>query len=160
MCCDDDTVAVLRQAGQKVTPQRLMVLTALRHRDGHATAAEIFQQVRAAYPYVDISTVYRTLASLKELRLVTETDMGTGELSYEWAGATPHHHLICQQCGGVAELDHAYMERLGTEVQQRYGFHANLDHFAIFGRCAACQGQPDAGREREPVLSESEGAAG
>jgi Fur family ferric uptake transcriptional regulator len=146
MCCDDDIVALLRRAGQKVTPQRLMVLTALRHRDGHATAAEIFGQVRATYPYVDISTVYRTLASLKELRLVTETDMGTGDLSYEWAGATPHHHLICQQCGAVAELDHRHMAGLGEAVREAYGFEANLDHFAIFGRCRTCQAQAANGR--------------
>ena len=132
MCCDDDTASVLRRAGQKVTPQRLMVLTALRHRDGHATAGEIFAQVRSAYPYVNISTVYRTLASLKELRLVTETDMGTGDLHYEWAGATPHHHLICQQCGAVAALDHRHMERLGETPRRRYGCEAHVDHFAIF----------------------------
>jgi Fur family ferric uptake transcriptional regulator len=152
MGCDVETVAILRRAGQKVTPQRLMVLTALRHHHGHATAAEIYQQVRATYPYVDISTVYRTLASLKDLRLVTETDMGMGELSYEWAGPTPHHHLICRQCGGVAELDHASMERLGRDVRERYGFEADLDHFAIFGRCAACQARPaDSAQAALPV---------
>jgi Fur family transcriptional regulator, ferric uptake regulator len=144
MCCDDETVAVLRRAGQKVTPQRLMVLTALRHRDGHATASEIFAQVRETYPYVDISTVYRTLASLKDLRLVTETDMGTGDLHYEWAGPTPHHHLICQRCQGVEELEHEHMERLGETLRDVYGFEANLDHFAIFGVCRACRTAPPA----------------
>jgi Fur family ferric uptake transcriptional regulator len=142
MCCDDDTVSVLRRAGQKVTPQRLMVLTALRHRDGHATANEIFAQVRETYPYVDISTVYRTLASLKELRLITETDMGTGDLHYEWAAATPHHHLICQRCQQVQDLDHEYMAALGSTLRAEYGFEANLDHFAIFGVCRECGKDP------------------
>ena len=135
---------MLRRAGQKVTPQRLMVLTALRHRDGHATANEIFTQVRETYPYVDISTVYRTLASLTDLRLITETDMGTGDLHYEWAGATPHHHLICQRCQQVLDLDHEYMTALGSTLQAVYGFEANLDHFAIFGVCRECQDQAPA----------------
>lgn len=139
MSCDDDIVAVLRRAGQKVTPQRLMVLTALRHQDGHATAGEIFAQVRAAYPYVDISTVYRTLASLKELRLVTETDMGAGDLHYEWAGERPHHHLICLQCRGVEELEHRHLVDLGAAIDASHGFEANLDHFAIFGLCRECR---------------------
>ena len=140
MCCEDDTVGVLRGAGQKVTPQRLMVLTALRHRDGHATASEIFAQVREAYPYVDISTVYRTLSSLKDLRLVTETDMGSSDLHYEWAGATPHHHLICHQCRGVTDLDHHHMSQLGAAIREQYGFEPSLDHFAIFGLCRECRG--------------------
>lgn len=123
----------------KLTPQRLMVLTALRHAEGHITAAEVYEQVRTAYPYVDISTVYRTLGALKQMRLVTETDMGRGDLTYEWVGdAHRHHHLICNVCGGVTELDHAYLERLGSELRRDLGFSAALDHFAIFGRCAAC----------------------
>jgi Fur family ferric uptake transcriptional regulator len=139
MSCDQDSATVLRRAEMKVTPQRLMVLTALRHAEGHMTAASIYEQVRAAYPYVDISTVYRTLATLKSMRLVTETDMGTGDLAYEWVREQPHHHLICSRCGSVTELDHRYLERLGLELDRDVGFAADLDHFAIFGRCAACR---------------------
>jgi Fur family ferric uptake transcriptional regulator len=123
----------------KLTPQRMMVLTALRHAGGHVTAAGVYEQVRASYPYVDISTVYRTLSALKQMRLVTETDMGGGDLSYEWVRGQRHHHLICSTCGHVTQLDHAYLERLGTELDRALGFEADLDHFAIFGRCAGCR---------------------
>lgn len=139
MSCDHDTAAMLRRSGQKVTPQRLMVLTALRHHQGHASAGEIFQTVRATYPYVDISTVYRTLTSLRDLGLVTETDLGAGDLSYEWAAETPHHHLVCQRCGAVSELEHSLMVPLGHEIEERYGFRPSLTHFAIFGICQPCR---------------------
>jgi Fur family ferric uptake transcriptional regulator len=92
------------------------------------------------YPYVDISTVYRTLAVLKELRLVSETDMGTGDTTYEWVRQQGrHHHLICRECGAVASLDHTYLENLGAEILAESGFKPDIDHFAIFGLCAACQ---------------------
>ena len=79
MSCETDTVNVLRTTGQKATPQRLMILAALRHGSGHLTATDIFGEVQIEYPYVDISTVYRTLGVLKDLRLVSETDMGKGD---------------------------------------------------------------------------------
>lgn len=139
MSCNQESAAILRRAELKLTPQRLMVLTALRHSDGHMTASDIYAQVKAAYPYVDISTVYRTLNALKGMRLVTETDMGSGDLSYEWAPERPHHHLICTACHHVVELDHTYLERLGAEVERDLGFSAELHHFAIFGRCGACR---------------------
>ncbi len=139
MSCDTDSVAVLRRAEMKLTPQRLMVLSALRHAQGHLTAAEIFEQVRAAYPYVDISTIYRTLTALRTMRLVTETDMGSGDLAYEWVQERPHHHLICSGCHRVLELDHGYLERLGDDLARDLDFEADLHHFAIFGRCAACR---------------------
>jgi len=140
LSCETETVQVLRQAGHKLTPQRLMILSALRHADGHLTASEIYERVRLDYPYVDISTVYRTLGVLKEMRLVSETNMGTGETIYEWVRQQRrHHHLICGNCAAVASLDHQYLENLGAEIMAESGFKPDIDHFAIFGLCAACQ---------------------
>lgn len=143
MSCETETVQVLRDAGHKATPQRLMILSSVRHAQGHQTASEILEQVRMDYPYVDISTVYRTLGVLKDLRLVSETDMGTGDTTYEWVRQQGrHHHLICSDCGSVDSLDHKYLENLGAEILAESGFKPDIDHFAIFGRCLKCQKRP------------------
>ena len=140
MSCETETVQVLRDTGHKATPQRLMILSALRHMDGHLTAAEIYQQVQREYPYVDISTVYRTLSVLKDLRLVSEADMGTGDTAYEWTrDQSRHHHLICRGCGEAIALDHKNLERLSAEIERESGFQPDIDHFSIFGLCAACR---------------------
>ena len=140
MSCETETVQVLRETGHKATPQRLMILAALRHSDGHLTATDIYDQVHVEYPYVDISTIYRTLGVLKELRLVSETDMGTGDTTYEWVRKQGlHHHLICRGCDAVMSLDHQYLEDLGAAIMADSGFKPDLDHFAIFGLCADCQ---------------------
>jgi Fur family transcriptional regulator, ferric uptake regulator len=141
MSCETQTIGILRESGHKMTPQRMMILTSLRHADGHMTAADIYERVKAEYPYVDISTVYRTLAVLKDMRLIAETDMGRGDATFEWVGAERHHHVICEKCSAVTRLDHRYLEDLVSSLQRDLGFHANIDHFAIFGLCAACQAQ-------------------
>ena len=82
MSCESETVTTLRGSGHKMTPQRMMILTSLRHAQGHLTAAAIFERVKQAYPYVDISTVYRTLTVLKEMRLISETHMGDGDAAF------------------------------------------------------------------------------
>ena len=138
MSCEKQSVAVLRESGYKLTPQRLMVLSVLRHARGHLTASDIFSKVQEVYPYVDISTIYRTLNVLKDLRLVNEINLGSEENTYEWVTAQRHHHLICRTCGQVTTLDHRYLEDLGTEILDDYGFRADIDHFAIFGVCAGC----------------------
>lgn len=139
MACESETLAVLRGSGHKLTPQRMMIVSSLRHAPGHLTAADIFERVKAEYPYVDISTVYRTLSVLKELRLISETHMGGGDAAFEWVAPDRHHHLICRKCGGVQEIDHSYLERLGKDLANDVGFRADMDHFAIFGLCAGCQ---------------------
>lgn len=139
MSCEAETVSVLRDSGHKMTPQRMMILTSIRHADGHMTAADIYEEVRAAYPYVDISTVYRTLTVLKDMRLVSETHMGGADAAFEWVAPERHHHLICRRCDGVTQLDHHYLEAVGVQLARDLGFRADLDHFAIFGLCAECQ---------------------
>lgn len=139
MSCESETVSTLRGSGHKMTPQRMMILTSLRHAQGHLTAAGIFERVKQAYPYVDISTVYRTLTVLKEMRLISETHMGDGDAAFEWVATERHHHLICRKCSGVTQLDHHYLEHLGSQIATDVGFHADLDHFAIFGLCGDCQ---------------------
>lgn len=138
MSCEDHSVQTLRESGHRLTPQRVLILSSLRHADGHMTVAEILDRVRQSYPYIDASTVYRTLGVLKKLRLISETDMGSGETIYEWLRQDRHHHLICRDCGNLTKLDHAYMASLGAEILDDYGFEADVDHIAVFGRCADC----------------------
>ncbi len=139
MSCERETAIVIREAGQKVTPQRVIVLCAVRHSGSHVTAQQIVDSLAASHPYIDVSTVYRTLSSATELGLVSETDMGTRESDYEWIGINRHHHLICRECGDVSSLDNTYLDGLATLLYEEVGFQADLGHFAIFGLCKACQ---------------------
>jgi Fur family transcriptional regulator, ferric uptake regulator len=137
--CEAELVDELRAQGHKLTPQRMLVVRALKHASGHIKASEILDEVRQDYPYVDVSTVYRTLNVLKDMRVVTETHMGGGEAIFEWVPVERHHHLICRKCDGVTQIDHQYLDTLATDIQKASGFRADIDHFAIFGLCVACQ---------------------
>ena len=139
MSCEEATMQALKGSGHRLTPQRLMVLSALRHVKGHMTAGQILHQVKETYPYIDASTVYRNLGVLKNMRLISETDVGGGEYLYEWLEPTRHHHLVCRECDSLTLLDHRFVESLGADVLKDYGFHADLDHLAIFGTCLGCR---------------------
>jgi Fur family ferric uptake transcriptional regulator len=133
-----DIVKKLTEKGYRMTPQRLMIVSAIEASDGHISAEEIYAQVVAKYPHVNISTVYRTLELLKELGLVTETDFGEGWVRYHPAGKGHHHHLVCTECGAVIDLDESLLSSLESTLLSEYKFGADLKHLAIFGRCAKC----------------------
>jgi Fur family ferric uptake transcriptional regulator len=140
MSCQEEAATALRRAGHKATPQRLLVISALRHTGGHVTAGTIADIVRGENPAVDVSTIYRTLDILTRAKLATSTDMGTGDALYEWAASEePHHHLICVRCGPVAALPHGYLSQLESQLEDEFDFAPDLGHFAIFGTCGACQ---------------------
>jgi len=134
-----DIISKLSKQGYRLTPQRMMILSAIENSDDHISAEEIYAQVVAKYPRVNISTVYRTLELLKRLGLITETDLGGGRVRYHSAEKGHHHHLVCRQCGAIIDLDEALLSPLKSALLQEYKFSADLRHLAIFGRCANCR---------------------
>ena len=129
----------LRARGFRMTPQRMMVLDAIEASDDHISAEDIFKQAHAKYPYLNISTVYRTLELLKSEGLVAESDLGGGRLVYHPLGKAHHHHLVCRKCGGVQDVDESILDRLEDDLKKRYGFNADMEHMAIFGTCKKCK---------------------
>lgn len=129
----------LRARGARLTPQRLMVLEALRTLGGHRTADAVAAQVRIAYPYINRATVYRALGWLRDQGLVSETDLGGGQAEFEYLGAARHHHMICLACGHTVAFDDDLVAPLGRALFDRHGFAARIDHLAIFGLCRQCQ---------------------
>ncbi len=129
----------LREQGYRLTPQRQMILSTIHKSEHHISAEEIYAQVRLKYPQVNISTVYRTLELLKDLGLVTETDLGGGRFRYHSVEKGHHHHLVCRKCGKVFELDESVLEPIAGNILRQYGFKADLGHLAVFGTCVKCQ---------------------
>lgn len=141
MSCEGDTARELRQSGRRFTPQRLRIAAALRHAGGHRSAEEICEVVRRQDPHaaIPLSTVYRTLSTLKEMRLVSELDAGD-RAAFEWMDAErPHHHLRCRECGAEIDLGPASLDQLREQIRAETGFEPFLDHFSIVGRCERCR---------------------
>lgn len=129
----------LIKLGYRMTPQRMMIVDAVQNAENHISAEEIFSVVRSKYPHVNISTVYRTLELLKILKLVTETDLGEGRVRYHIAEKGHHHHMVCQKCGAVFDLDESAFIELKNSLARQYNFIADLRHLAIFGQCVKCK---------------------
>ena len=134
-----DIINKLSEQGYRLTPQRMMVLDAIEKSDHHISAEEIYAQVITRYPHLNISTVYRTLELLHRLGLVTETDLGGGRVRYHPADKGHHHHLVCQECGKVIDLDESVMDNLKRVLQKDYDFAPDIRHLALFGVCADCK---------------------
>jgi len=134
-----DIAEALKKQGYRLTPQRLMVVSAIENSKDHISADEVYSQVVTRYPNVNISTVYRTLELLKRLDLVTETNLGGGRVRYHPANKGHHHHLVCQECGAMIDLDESLLRPLQEALLLEHNFIADLRHLAIHGRCVTCR---------------------
>ena len=127
-----------RQHGLRMTRQRVLILQTLCELGGHASAEDVYKQTTLHRRDLDLSTVYRTLERLRDLRILSQTDLGRGHAEYEVVTDRPHHHLVCQSCGQVIDIDHSYLATADEAIRRDFGFEPIFDHFAVFGRCRAC----------------------
>jgi Fur family ferric uptake transcriptional regulator len=136
-----DFTTLLHQHGRRVTPQRQMILDAIREGGGHSTPEEILQRVHTRSTAINTATVYRNLNFLVEMYLVMPCNVGGHRIVYEIAGTTPHHHLICHQCGRISTLPHTSAGSFFAKIAEEQGFIVETNHLALFGLCSACQAQ-------------------
>jgi len=54
-------------------------------------------------------------------------------------GKGHHHHLVCQKCGAIIDVEESILNPLWAEIQQKYDFKVNMKHVAFFGLCAKCR---------------------
>lgn len=150
-----ELVRSLRRAGHRLTPQRESVLAVIADSDGHLSAEDILARVRERYPYLNKSAVYRSLDLLTDLALITRTDLGHGRVEYELHSHPHHHHLVCNSCKEVRQIDHAVLAALERKLEVDFGFRPDLDHFAIFGTCRKCRVGKRVARHTTPRTEDS-----
>lgn len=110
----------LRAKGYRVTPQRQLVLEAVKDLE-HATPEEICVKVRETARGVNISTVYRTLELLEELGMVTHTHLGHGAPTYHLAAEADHVHLVCRGAARCPRCGRRWPRVWSTGWTRRWG---------------------------------------
>ncbi len=140
-------IEMVKAQGLRLTPQRLIILSAIADGEGHMNVDEVYRRSREAYPYMDIATVYRTLHLFKRLGLVTEVGMGD-RLHYELTDpGARHHHMVCQVCGKAFTLSPSYLDEFRGRLVKEFGFEPDLDHFTVTGVCSGCQSAQGDGKD-------------
>jgi Fur family ferric uptake transcriptional regulator len=129
----------LSQAGYRLTPQRQMILNAIVHAGGHISAEEVLEAVNRDYPCIDLSTVYRTIELLSETGMVTEVNLDDGRRRFHSVNEGHHHHLVCQKCKKVSDINEDVLSALKEQLLDDYRFEVDLNHQVFWGRCAECR---------------------
>jgi Fur family transcriptional regulator, ferric uptake regulator len=136
---NDESIKVIKDRGFRLTPQRQMIMDVLHEAGDHCTPEEVYQRVQSKSSAINRTTVYRTLEFLVNLGLVTTAHVQGNQVIYELARDHPHHHLVCQQCNHVVEIDHEMVATLFAKLEDQSGYKINTDHLVLFGVCAYCQ---------------------
>ena len=86
----------IKNAGLKVTPQRLAILQAVYVLDNHPTAENIIVYIRETHPSIATGTVYKVLDTLVENQLIKKVKTDRDVMRYDGV-MEGHHHLYCSE---------------------------------------------------------------
>jgi len=133
---EERLVAALRDRGQRVTSQRLVIHRLLRELDRHVTAEEVLRRASEQLPGMSLPTVYATLDLLTELGEARRVSVG-GPVLYD-PRVADHAHVRCRECGRVEDLDVPLDAAAALGAARAAGYAADSAELVVEGRCAAC----------------------
>ena len=124
--------------GQRMTPQRRLLLDIIEASGRHLDADELFMIAKRKDSRISLSTVYRNLNLLKEMGLVAERHFVEDHHHYEMKGLSEHCHLVCKNCGTVFEFETPLTNHLRKLVTKDMQFDVGDVEISIQGICAKC----------------------
>jgi Fur family peroxide stress response transcriptional regulator len=127
-----------RRRGLPLTTQRRVILEELLDRRDHPTADQIFETVRERLPSLSRTTVYRVLEALVDVGAARRVLHPDAVARFDPV-THRHHHLVCERCGALVDLDDEAVARIGLPDTGGMGFEITDYSISFTGICATCQ---------------------
>jgi Fur family peroxide stress response transcriptional regulator len=126
-----------REAGLKVTPQRMTVYATLLASTEHPSAEVVFREVRKIFPSISLDTVNRTLLTLNEIGMAFIVE-GSGDAKRFDANLKTHQHFKCVKCKRIIDFRHEPFDEIDVPKDLRDRFTVLRKTVYLEGFCDRC----------------------
>ena len=130
--------AEIRATGLRVTAGRVAVLEALQAAP-HSDAETLYRDIAPVLPGTSIQSVYNVLHDLTDAGLLRRIEPEGSNARYERRIGDNHHHVVCTNCGAIADVDCVVGEAPCLEPSDTHGFRLQTAEVTFWGLCPACQ---------------------
>lgn len=131
---------VCREAGTKLTPQRIEIFREVAETGDHPDAETIYRRVRDRMPSVSLDTIYRTLWLLVDLGMIQTLGAGRERARFD-ANLDKHHHFVCVKCGLTRDFYSRDFDQLALPASLREIGRVDATHVEARGICLDCAGK-------------------
>lgn len=127
----------LRKQGLSLTSQRRVILEVLLGRKDHPTADQVYELVRDRLPGLSRATVYRALETLVQAGAAQKV-FHPGAVARFDPMTERHHHLVCQLCGTLTDVEASEIPDISLKNVRPSGFTVTDYSINFTGVCAGC----------------------
>src|SRR3954453_19385639 len=135
---DERLSTALRDAGHRVTSQRLVLFRVLDELGRHANAEEIARVSSERLPGLSLPTVYPPPAPFESRGLGRRGGAGGPAALFDPRIAS-HAHFACRRCGTVSDLDAAVDASAAQTAARASGAEPDHVEVVLRGLCADCR---------------------
>lgn len=129
----------LRKRGLRLTPQREKIIDLFFNlpEGEHLSAEELHNMLARDQSDISLATSYRTLKLLASMGVLRELDFAEDHKHYELARnpESPHHHIICMDCGNTEEFESDEIVRLAQQIAKERGIELVDVQFKLYAFC-------------------------
>jgi Fur family transcriptional regulator, ferric uptake regulator len=130
----------LKPDGGKRSSKREKIVNVFLRQEGHLSADDLVDLIRAEDQRISRATVYRTLQWMVDAGIARKVDFGEGRFRFEHSYRQPRHfHLICKGCHRSFEFLSSDIEGIVEEVAAARNFTASQSVVQIYGTCEECR---------------------
>jgi Fe2+ or Zn2+ uptake regulation protein len=131
------TAERISTSGLRVTRQRVALLDAISHGE-HLDVDTVTGRVREAIGSVSQQAIYDVLAALTGAGLLRRIEPAGAPTLFEIRVSDNHHHMICRECGAIADVDCAVGEAPCLDPSLDHGFVVDEAEVTWWGLCSSC----------------------
>lgn len=133
---DDQIKKTLRETGYRATPGKVEILRVLLKANQPLTITDISERLKSN---LNQTTLYRTIHSFVEKKLVRSINFNDNAVRYESAIGSHHHHVICKKCNHIENVDICKTGLEDLALAKSRSFRIIEDHAVeLFGICNNC----------------------
>jgi len=127
-----------REAGLKITPQRMAVYKVLIESKQHPSAEMVFRKVRDVIPNISLDTVNRTLLTLSEIGAASIVE-GSGDVKRFDGKLETHQHFKCIKCRRIFDFHYKPFDNIAVpkNISRRFTVLKKTVYFE--GVCDLCR---------------------
>jgi Fur family ferric uptake transcriptional regulator len=132
--CKDE----LQEASLKATPARIAVMRFLEGVDQPVDVQSIINYLEQNIA-ADPATIFRMMHDFMQKGITKQIQFKEGKARYELSNKRHHHHLICNSCGKVEEVEGDFLKTMEEQIYKDKKFRVKDHSLEFFGLCEDCQ---------------------
>lgn len=121
-CIYEGIKAKLLVANLKATQQRIVIYHALMLLNNHPKAEQVYDLVRLDNPSISLGTVYKTLETFVESKLIKKVACEDGTMRFD--GKTEaHNHILCTNTQEIIDFEDNELQSLIADFLSKKNIH-------------------------------------